>query len=445
MKRLFLFLMLFIGLAVSSMAQNSKQVKALQKEKAQLQDNLKKSQSELTQTKQKVKVGQQNITFLGQQLDDRLSYIRQLEKEMDAMDSEITAIQTNVFKLGEELQVKRNKLKQAMRYARSQKREGGTLLFVLSAKTLTQMYRRVRYARTYIGYQKNLSEQILKKQDELLESQNLLLDKKSKKNDILREVMVQRKALNVQQVEQRKKVDVLKKQESGLAGKVKEQQKQLAALDKKIDQLIAYEIEQARKKAEEAARKKAEAEAKKKKQAAAAKNKGGGGASKGSGSKNSKGSGAAPAAKPNTWLTAEERQLNGTFEQNRGRLPVPITGQYMLGNRFGMYNVPGLKNVQLDNKGTNYVGKSGARARAVFDGEVTAVFQFGGTRNVLVRHGSYISVYCNLSSVIVSKGQKVHTRDILGSVADDGSGNCVLHFQLRKETSKLNPEAWIGR
>lgn len=139
------------------------------------------------------------------------------------------------------------------------------------------------------------------------------------------------------------------------------------------------------------------------------------------------------------------RQLNGTFEQNKGRLPVPITGQYMIGNRFGVYNVPGLRNVRLDNKGLNYVGKPGARARSVFDGVVSAVFQFGGTRNVLVRHGSYISVYCNLSSVIVSKGQKVKTSDIIGTVADDGTGKCVLHFQLRKETSKLNPEIWVGK
>lgn len=117
----------------------------------------------------------------------------------------------------------------------------------------------------------------------------------------------------------------------------------------------------------------------------------------------------------------------------------------MLGSRFGVYNVPGLKNVRLDNKGTNYVGQRGAMARAIFDGEVSAVFQFGDSKNVLVRHGSYISVYCNLSSVRVAKGQKVKARDILGMVEEDDSGHCVLHFQLRKETQKLNPEVWIGR
>ena len=91
------------------------------------------------------------------------------------------------------------------------------------------------------------------------------------------------------------------------------------------------------------------------------------------------------------------------------------------------------------------MGQAGARARAIFDGEVSAVFQLGTLKNVLVRHGSYISVYCNLSSTIVSRGQKVKARDILGTVADDGTGNYVLHFQLRKETAKLNPESWIGK
>lgn len=284
-----------------------------------------------------------------------------------------------------------------------------------------------------------MSAHILQKQNRLLREQNALLESKTKLNNTVCEVMMQRKQLNVRHEKQQVKVDNLKKQQKTLTGKVAEQQKQLSALNKKIDQLIAYEIEQARKRAEEEARRKAAAAAAKKKGTKNNKTGSGGSASASSSGDSS------PAPTKGNWLTPEDRKLNGTFEQNKGRLPVPITGQYMLGNRFGVYNVPGLKNVQLDNKGTNYVGQSGARARAIFDGVVTAVFQFDGTKNVLVRHGSYISVYCNLSSVIVSKGQKVKTRDILGTVANDGSGKFVLHFQLRKETAKLNPEAWIGR
>lgn len=403
--------------AQSTYAQNSKKVKELQKQKTELQNTLKKSQAELDKTKKQVKTGQQNVNYIGQQINDRVKHIHRLESEMDKLEGQIVRVQKKIHKVEDELKIKRAKLKQAIRYARTQREMNSTLVFVLSANTVTQMYRRARYAREYVGYQKALGDQIVKKQNQLLNSQNQLLDNKSKKNALLHEVMIQRQKLGQQQVQEQKKVDKLKKQETGLAGKVKEQQKQIAALNKKIDDLIAQEINQAKKKASPSK----------------------------SGNSSSSSSSKPSTGKNGSWLTPEEKQLSGSFEQNKGRLPVPISGQYMMGNRFGVYNVPGLKNVQLDNKGTNYIGKPGARARTVFDGEVTAVFQFGGTKNILIRHGSYISVYCNLSSVIVSKGQKVKTRDIIGTVADDGSGNCVLHFQLRKETSKLNPEAWIGR
>ena len=437
--RYFLTLLL-VFLPVLAFSQNSKKVKALQKQKVELQNTIKKSKAELTKTKQQVKVGQQNIHYIGVQLNNRLDQIVNLEKEIGELDSLAIQLQGRIREKELEVKEKREKLKWAMRYARTQKGYTSSLVFILSAKNVKQMFRRSRYAKEHVAFQHNLGEQILKKQAELLEEQNKLLDTKSRKSSLVNEVMLQRRDLGVQQVQQQKKVDGLKKQESGLAGKIAEQQKQLNALDKKIDALIAYEIEQARKAAEEAARKKAAAEAARRKAAEeAARKKSGGKAGS-----TAKVSTPAP-VKPDTWLTPADRQLNGTFEQNRGRLPVPITGQYMIGNRFGTYTVPGLKNVQLENKGVNYVGRPGARARSIFAGEVTAVFQFGGSRNVLIRHGSYISVYCNLSSVTVTKGQKVNAKDIIGTVADDGTGKCVLHFQLRKETAKLNPESWIGR
>ena len=419
-------------LPATALSQNSKKVKALQKQKVELQNTINKSKAELTKTKQQVKAGQQNIHYIGVQLNNRLDQIVNLEKEIEQLDSLAIQLQGKIRKKEHELKEKREKLKMAMRYARTQNGHTSSLVFILSANNIKQMFRRSRYAKEYVLFQHNLGEQILKKQCELLEEQNKLLDTKSKKSGLVHEVMLQRKDLGAQQVQQKKRVEGLKKQESGLAGKIAEQQKQLNALNKKIDDLIAYEIEQARKAAEAAARKKAAAEAARKKSG-----------SKSTPAPSTKGKSAQ--VKPSTWLTPEERQLNGTFEQNRGRLPVPITGQYMIGNRFGKYNVPGLANVQLENKGTNYIGRPGARARSIFAGEVTAVFQFGGSRNVLIRHGSYISVYCNLSSVTVTKGQKVNTKDIIGTVADDGTGKCVLHFQLRKETAKLNPESWIGR
>ncbi len=133
--------------------------------------------------------------------------------------------------------------------------------------------------------------------------------------------------------------------------------------------------------------------------------------------------------------------LNGGFEQNKGRLPMPITGSYRVVNHYGRNNVEGLRNVVLDNKGINILGQPGCVARSVYDGEVSAVSQYAGSYVVMVRHGVYISAYCNLKSVSVSRGQKVSTRQALGAVDD----NHVLQFRLYRENTKLNPEAWLGR
>ena len=140
-------------------------------------------------------------------------------------------------------------------------------------------------------------------------------------------------------------------------------------------------------------------------------------------------------------FSSVDRMMNSGFEANRGRLPMPITGNYKVVSHFGQYNVAGLKGVTLDNKGINILGHDGCQARAVYDGEVSAVLSYGGSMVVMLRHGAYISVYANLKSVNVSRGQKVSTHQALGTVGTDN----ILQFQLRKERAKLNPEAWLGR
>lgn len=438
--------LLVLCISMPVCAQNSKKVKNLKAQKTQLQKNLKKNQQALVKTGKDVKDGQSYLHHIDRQLEDRVEHIRIMEHEMDSIETEMKHVRANIVSLDAQLADKKQKYLRAIRFSRQFPKVRNTLVFVLSAKSLTQMYRRARYTREYAVYQHDLGRQIQQKQGELMEAQNSLLASKSRMAGLLQEVIRQRRKLNEQQVRQQQYIKNLKRREDNLRDKVSKQQRELSALNKKIDDLIAYEIEQARKRAEAEARRKAEAEAKRK---AAAKKQAKTGTSTSKKSASSEGT-ASKSTKPassssGSWLTASDKKLNGTFLQNKGRLPVPITGQYRISGRFGRYNVPGLKNVTLDNKGVNYVGKPGARARCIFDGEVTAVFQFSGSKNVLVRHGSYISVYCNLSSVIVRKGQKLRARDLIGTVQADESGNCILHFQLRKETTKLNPEAWIGR
>ncbi len=421
-----LLTILMFALALSpSLAQNSKKVNELKNQKAQLQKNLQKSQRDLDNTRKEVKKGQQQIKMLDSEIEMRVQFIHRTEDELDSLESMVDSVTLQIRVVDSVLQIRKQKYVKSLRMAQAYRNTNSSLLFALAAKDINQMYRRLRYTREYAAYQRTLGEQVQEEQIKLLEQQNRLLELKSQVNEKMQSLIEERTNLIRMQMQEQKNVGTLQTKEKGLQKQVKDQNAQIEALQRKIDEQVAYEIEQARKKAEAEAKRKAE-QAKK------------------GGTSSSSSSSTATTTSPGKWLTPEDQKLNGSFEGNKGRLPVPITGQYMISAHYAS-NISGSANVTLTNKGTNYVGKEGARARAVFDGEVSAVFSLNGLKNVLVRHGSYISVYCNLSSVIVTKGQKVKARDLLGTVAKDDSGNYTLHFQLRKETSRLNPEQWIGR
>ena len=106
----------------------------------------------------------------------------------------------------------------------------------------------------------------------------------------------------------------------------------------------------------------------------------------------------------------------------------------------------GLSGVTLDNKGINLTGKRGAQARCVYNGEVSTVANIGGSYIVIVRHGEFYSVYSNLASVSVRNGQNVTTRQTIGTVASDGTGNATLHFQRSGASANhINPLPWLAR
>lgn len=418
---------------LSSSAQ-TKKINALKSQKTQLEKGIQKSKTELTQTKEKTIKKEQTAIFLESQLQDRLSYIRQLEAEIDSLDRTVSRLERQLAVLDSQLTEKKHKYIQSLRFARHSQAMQNPILFVASAETFAQVFRRMRYAREYAALQKTLGIQLIAKQNETRDKRNELLGVKQQRNVVMSEVIRQRKELAAEHSVVKKNVAQLRQRQREIEQQVAEQQRQLTALNKKIDELVAYEIEQARKRAEAEARRKREAELAKNKKVS------------GKSSKADKGKGKDKGGNvlaPTKWITSEDRQLNGSLEQNKGRLPVPITGPYRLARRFGMNQVAA--GIMLDNKGVNYMGQEGARARAIFEGEVSAIFQLGDMKNVLVRHGSYISVYCNLSSTIVQRGQKLKARDIIGTVARDEQGQYILHFQLRRETIKLNPEQWIGR
>lgn len=418
------------------------------------------------------------------------------------------------------------------------------LMFVFSAKTLTQMYRRLRFVREYAAYQRAQGELLKQKQNQVDEKHDQLARVRGHKSNLLVKGRQVHSQMESKKVEQQKVVESLQKDQKVLQSVISDRQKKQQAINAQIDRLIAIEIRKARaqaaaraaaakQRAEELARKreaarraaeenarriaeakarearaKAEAEARAaqlererreaqaraeqaRREAEQARRAAEAEASARKARELRRAEERAEAAKRaedqararesaeraradqqareaeanrmaaerkaaadreradreqaaanranenSALLSSADRAMTGSFANNKGRLPMPVSGRIV--KRFGTYNVSGLSHVKLSSNGIAIKASAGSPVRSVFKGEVTNVSHVGGSTLVMVRHGAYISIYLNLGSVSVSKGQQVGTGQTLGTV--DSSG--IFQFQLHKETQKLNPEQWL--
>ena len=433
MSRL-LFVIGILGLfCMPSMAQSTRKIRELERQHAELQKQITQSESLLQSTKKDVKSQLSNLTLLSGQIDERKKYIATIENDVNVIQREVDLLQVELNTLKKELADKKDNYEQSVKYLYHNRSIQEKLMFIFSADNLNQMYRRMRYVRQYADYQRMQGLEVERKQRQVRDKQKVLVASREAKRKLLEAGQAEKVKLEAQEKERKGLLASLQKKQRTIQGEINQKRRSADKLNAQIDKLIAIEIEKARKRAEEEARRKATAENGRNKK-------------EGANSKTPAKGQNIPSSKMGEFkIDSEDRRLSSVFEQNKGKLPIPITGAYMIVGHYGQYQVDGLRNVRLDNKGVDIRGKQGAQARAIFNGEVSAIFQYNGLSNVLVRHGSYISVYCNLQSVLVRKGSKVNTRDVIGQVHTDKEGNTILHFQLRKETAKLNPEIWLQR
>ena len=449
--------------------QTNRNIRKLQSQQKTLKKDIANKEQMLRSTRKDVNSQLANLRVINAQIEDQQKYVDGIHSELTTLAGSIQGLEQQLSLLENDLNDCKRKYQKAVTYVFRNRMQVSKWQFILSAKNFRQMYRRMRYMTEFSRYQRAQARIIHQKELQVQAKRAELLGVKVEKNKLLVEGQAETRKLQGQQTERQQVVDELNKKQSELQASIAQQRKKAAALDARIDKLIQEEIAAAerRRKAEAERKRKAElarqAQLKRQReQAAAAAAKKAREREEGRQTASSSSSANRATAKarrvvietPEAPRTATpsfneadnaDRALSNNFAANRGRLPIPITGGYAITTHFGSYNVEGLRGVQLDSKGINITGRPGAQARSIFRGEVTSVFPFGGTYNVIVRHGSYLSVYCNLSSISVHRGQEVSARQILGTVATDASGNSTLHFQLRKETSKLNPEAWLGR
>lgn len=461
-------------------------VSSLKSQRDALQKRISQSQAQLSRTNRDVKVQLGNLAVINAQIEGHQRNIGNIRTQLDTVKRNIGNLQVEIRNLSAQLKDRKQKYSRSMLYLYQNRKTSNKLLFLLSSKDFSQLARRYRYVKEYSKYQRVQGEIVQRKQAELFQAKTHLDNEKTRHTVLLNKEEDENRKLAVKQSEQQTTVSSLQKKQKNLQQVIASGQKEMAALNAKIDYYVKLAIEQERKRREEAERKAREAERRAREaeqrrrelaeaaerarqsdearaNASAAKkgNKQGGrnndmaAAASGkssagngrTGSTSARSSSARANAEPSPRYQANntEYRLTNNFAANKGRLPMPITGAYLISTHYGSYTMSGMQNVRLYSNGINLTGQSGAQARCIFDGEVTAVFSVGGLKNVMVRHGSYISVYCNLRSVSVSQGQRVSARQSLGSVATDATGKPNLHFQLRKESATLNPELWLAR
>ena len=448
----------------------------MQRQQSTLKHNIAQQEKMLKSTKKDVNSQLANLQVINVQIEGQQKYVNGIHAELTELSTTISGLEQQLRLLEADLAVCKRRYQRSVSYMFRNKSSLSKWQFILSAKNFRQMYRHLHYMTQFSRYQRAQAEVIRQKEAQVQAKRNELLGVKTEKNRLYTEGQAETRKLQGQQQERQQVINDLNKRQKELQTSIAQQRRKAEQLNARIDQLIQQEIAAAerRRKAEAERRRKAELarqakakaqreqaareKAERERNAAAARrataakaktNRSKATATTKSTTKRNRNVAAytpKPATAPS--VTIEEnadRALSTSFAANRGRLPMPITGGYSITRHYGAYNVAGLNGVQLDSKGINITGSVGAQARAVFRGEVTAIFTYGGMYNVIVRHGSYMSVYCNLSSTAVHRGQNVEARQTIGTIATDASGNATLHFQLRKETARLNPEAWLGR
>lgn len=274
------------------------------------------------------------------------------------------------------------------------------ILFLLSAENVNQAHRRFLYLKRYTTYRENQAETIGAIQLVLDKKTVKLEQQKTTKQQLIGQTQKEAQQLTVEKKQQDMEFAKLQNDKNKLRKKLKQQQGIEQQLERQIQLII-----------EEEARK----------------------------SRDSGGSGFA--------LTPEQKLVGDNFAQNKKRLPWPVE-RGIITEHFGIHQHPVLTNVEIKNNGINIATEIGSKVRAVFNGEVSRVFGIsGGNTAVIIRHGKYLSVYSNLREVVVKKGDKVATKQEIGTVyfdKDDGDKS-ILKFQIWYERQKLNPEDWIGR
>jgi septal ring factor EnvC (AmiA/AmiB activator) len=391
----------------------------LEERKAKIQLEIQEKEQLLQSMKSKEKSVVNQLLLQREKIGLKEKLIKTTEKQTKLLSNDIYVNQLKINQLNRDLIDLRKDYAEMILKSYKSRSEQSRAMFLLSSQNFLQAYKRAQYMKQYASYRKMQGEEIKGKTMQL-ENYNVKIGaQKTVKEKLIAENVKERQDLEKEKQEQEKIANQIKKDKGKIVAEIKKKQQETRRIDAQIQKLIREAIAAANKKTAAA---KAKANPK---TTTTAETK-------------------AVESSAKIVLTPEGQLISNNFRANKGKLPWPVEkGAVTLG--YGDQPHPVYKTLTVHNSGVEITTENGASARAVFGGEVTKVIKLSPLNIVVfIQHGDFFTVYQNLSSVNVSVGDKVSTKETLGKIRTNGdTGKTVLKFLILQNTVYNNPATWL--
>lgn len=442
----------------AAQGRKSRTLQRLEQERKQLLRSIEASDKKLQQLRRDTRNEEQTLRTVKEQVEQRRQVVAVLGNEVSGLQARIDTLSGHIGRLHRREGALLLRYRAALVQLQRIDTHIDPVLFVLSSQNPAEARERQRFLSRYSKAVREASVALRTTRTEIEATKAEVGRTHSEKEQLLSLREAEKKKLEAEEQQRAAQVKDLQGKQQVLAQDLSKQKQKAEDLDRKIQAQVEAEIVAAQRRAAELQRRREEARRRRQSQRTQP-------TPPPSTGRSGRGKGTTPpppppppaddepeerrAATPGGYaMDANERALASSFAQNKGRLPAPIRGSYSILRTFGVHQHSEHNRVQVNSSGVDFGVNGDSRAYAVFSGVVSRVFVIPGYGTaVILRHGNYLTVYANLSSIAVSTGSRVSTGQSIGSVgaSPDGSSGRLLHFQLWHERTKLNPLAWIKR
>ena len=404
-KRILYLLLLCLAMLNTTVSVAQKQTKKdLENKKKQLQQEIENTNQLLQETKKNKKLSLTQLVMLNKKISAREELIATINGEIGGLENQINENNESIKGLQNDLTKLKNEYAKMIYYAYKNQDAYSRLMFIFASKDFEQAFLRLKYFQQYTEYRKIQAERIIITKKNLNDKVHDLQIKKTDKSVLLGSQEKEKHNLTSEKNEKEQVFSQLQEQESKLKKDLEKKKKAAKELQLAIQRVIDKELEKAQKEAETTNK-----------------------------------------PKPlKLVLTPESQQLSNSFASNKGKLPWPVA-KGIISERFGVHPHPLMPNIDINNNGIDISTSAGTLTRAIFDGEVTAVGNIPGSgQYILLRHGEFLTIYSNLKDVYIKVGDKVKTKQNIASIVyDEDDAKTVLHIEVWKGKTKMDPEEWL--